>query len=259
MTLPNSIPTFVQVDESGNVLGGAANPVKYTINGTIADPVGTLNLGTVNATVINVGSASVVAALAGGATVAANKAVTGLGAMAMEATGALSLGVNASTTSIVMGQATVPVGCTGGITIPTGKTILGGGTLALEATGALTIAGAASTTSTLLGRAGNLCTMVGKTKLAQGLVLTVTTPADAAYGVLATDTYIAFPSAAAPRTITLPAGLAAGQVFFLTSVNANAQNLTIAITGGTARGTTVLNAAYQSVTIKCDGTDCWVS
>lgn len=85
-----------------------------------------------------------------------------------------------------------------------------------------------------------------------GLRLGPTSPADANYTVLVTDDLVLFPSAAAPRTITLPAAAAygLGRLLGIATVNANSQAITVdgdgaeTINGG---GTLTLNAANQTV------------
>lgn len=112
-------------------------------------------------TALTLGSASVAALLAGGATIPTGKAITGAGAMAFEAAGALSIGVNASTTSITIGQATVAALFAGGITVAANKLIQGGaGTLGLDTTGALSV-GPTTATSLSLGRAAITTTVLG--------------------------------------------------------------------------------------------------
>lgn len=110
---------------------------------TIVDATATVEIGP-TATAVQIGGASVATQLLGGATVPTGKAVTGSGAMAVEATGALSIGVNASTTSVVAGQAGVPLDLKGGFTVASGD------------------AGGAGTTGTVNKRMGTF-TLTGQT------------------------------------------------------------------------------------------------
>lgn len=62
-----------------------------------------------------------------------------------------------------------------------------------------------------------------------GLRLGPTSPADAAYTVLVTDDLVLFPTAAAPRTITLPpaANYGLGRLLGIATINANTHNITV--------------------------------
>ncbi len=171
LNIGTTTATSVVIGKTGGTVapsfpGGLTVAAAKAIDATTA---GALNIGPTTATSVVVGSATVAAGTPGGVSVGSAKAVTGVGAMAVEATGALSLGVNASSTSIVVGQATVAPSFTGGVSIASAKAVTGAGAMAVEATGALSLGAAASTTSTDIGRAGNVTSSLGTLLLSNAL------------------------------------------------------------------------------------------
>ena len=153
----------------GQALGG-------TITGNLAQSGGTVVLNSTGATTIDastsvtiagtagslaLGRGAIVPTMPGGVSIASGKAVTGAGAMAVEATGALTVGGNASTTSIGVGQATVVANFVGGITVASAKAVTGLGALAVEAASGSTLTVGGASNALALGQAAKVATITG--------------------------------------------------------------------------------------------------
>jgi hypothetical protein len=151
--------------------GNGASTITTSSGAVTITSAAALNLGTATSTSVVIGATAVAPSFPGGLTVAANKAVTGSGAFAVEATGALSLGVNASSTSIAIGQATVVANFVGGITIASSKTIVGLGAMSVDAASGSTLSVGTASNALTIGQSAKVTTINGLVSLGSTLAM----------------------------------------------------------------------------------------